>query len=274
MNLHRIIASVYCEPWAITKAGFDTIHGTIHRYLKSGEMPTAAEGSETDFFGEPLPKMEMRGDLAVIPIKGPLFKHASLMERMCGACSYEDIHRDLDEAVNQIGVQGIWLDIDSPGGQCLGNQEVAQHITDLRAKGYEIRAYTDSQMCSAAYNIAAACDHIACARSSYVGCIGAMMALLDESESYKMQGLKVELFQSGPFKGVGTSGVALTEDQRGYLQGRVDTFAGMFKANVRANRGVLESAMQGQAVIGENAAEAGLIDEICKDLEDAIDRFG
>lgn len=272
MNIHRIIARVYCEPWAITKAGFDTIHGTIQRHLNAA-LPVVSEDATRDFFGEPLPMMEIRGDMAIIPIKGTLFKHAGLLEKMCGACSYEDITRDLHEATNVVGVQTIWLNIDSPGGQCVGNQEVAGYIEELRGQGFEINAYTDSEMCSAAYNIAAACGYVVCSSSAYVGNIGAMMALLDNSERYRMEGLKTELFASGPLKGVGADGLALTGEQRAYLQGLVDTFAGMFKENVTRNRGPKGDAMNGQVIIGKNAADAGLVDEIRASLEEAIEAF-
>ncbi len=272
MNIHRIIARVYCEPWAITKAGFDTIHGTIQRHINAA-LPVVSEDVERDFYGEPMPKMEIRGDMAIIPIKGTLFKHASLLEKKCGACSYEDIAKNLNEATNKIGVQTIWLNIDSPGGQCVGNQEVAGLIEELRKQGFEINAYTDSEMCSAAYNIAAACGYVVCSRSAYVGNIGAMIAMLDNSERYRMDGLKTELFASGPLKGVGTNGLAFSGEQRAYLQGLVETYAGMFKENVIRNRGPKGDAMNGQVIIGKNAANAGLVDEICSSLEEAIEQF-
>lgn len=271
MNIHRIIAKVYCEPWSITPQGFGVIHGTIKRHLTAGMFDL--EDHSTKFDGDPVPVMQVDGNTAIIPVKGPLFQHATIIEKKCGACSYEDIRRDLNAAMGNTAVERIWLDIDSPGGQCVGNQECAGEIERIRKEGYDIFAWTGGEMCSAAYNIAAACNAIVSTRSAWVGCIGAMMALLDDSKAFEMEGLKTELFKSGPLKGVGTEGLAINDEQRAYLQGLVDKFAAMFKSNVTANRrGVKEEVMQGQCIIGEDAVAAGLVDEICTSLEDAIER--
>ncbi len=272
MNINRIISKVYCEPWAITQQGFDTIHGTVQRHLVTPHAPISQD-QETNINGDPMPKLEIRDGVAIVPIKGPLFQHAGMMEKFCGACSYDDIKRDLNSAI-EYGAETIWLNISSPGGQCVGNQECADRVSALCKEGYDIYAFTDSEMCSAAYNIAAGCRGIVSTRTAWIGSVGAMMALLDKSEAYKMQGLKTELFKSGPLKGVGTSGVSLTDDQRTYLQGLVDTFAGMFKANVNEHRHPKDGSMNGQAIIGETAVGFGLVDEICEDLEDAIATFG
>jgi signal peptide peptidase SppA len=267
MKLQHIIQAVYFQPWAITREGWGAVNAIVRNHLDGRHVPKAEEDAETDFFGNAMPKMEINDDgVAIIPIKGTLLQHASMMEKMCGACSYQDIQHDLDTASRAARLQKVVLDIDSPGGMCVGNQETASMVARMVRQGIRVEAVTDTQMCSAAYNIAAAATQITCTPSAIIGSIGAMMAVLDQSSAFEMVGLKQEVFASGPFKGAGVPGTALTDDQRMQLQSMVDKYAGMFKNHVRANRIVDEETMQGQVFIGSQAMDAGLVDSVMRDM--------
>jgi len=263
MKFQQIIQAVYFEPWAITREGWSSVHAIVRRKLEGmGPEQTPSGNPEVDFFGNPMPKFEFVDGVATIPVCGTLVQHASLIEKMCGACSYDDVSRDLETAGHARGLEKIVLKIDSPGGMCQGNQEVASKVAAIRDAGIRIEAITDTQMCSAAYNIAAGANEIYCTPSSVVGSIGAMSAMLDESLAYEMQGVKVDLIASGPLKGTGFPGTSLTPAQREYMQGIVDHYAGMFKTHVQANRPVDDETMQGQVFIGSQARDVGLVDEV------------
>jgi ClpP class serine protease len=273
VKLQRIIQSVYFEPWSITREGWQAVHAILKpRVLADGtplEMPKA-ESDDTDFFGEPLSKMEITpGGVAIIPIQGTLIHHASLLDKQCGACSYQDIRRDVNEALNR-GVKKIVYHVNSPGGMCVGCSETAA-VIDRAADLIRSEAVTDDYMCSAAYDIICGVSKIYCTPSATVGSIGAMMAWLDQSVRYEMAGVKVDLIASGPLKGTGTPGTSLTEAQRAYLQSTVDKYAGMFKAHVTASRLVDEATMQGQTFIGSDAMDAGLLDDMVDDCEECFE---
>jgi ClpP class serine protease len=88
------------------------------------------------------------------------------------------------------------------------------------------------------------------------------MALLDSTRANEMQGYKVEAFTSGALKGIGIPGTAITDQQREFLQTRVNSLADSFKASVQAGRGRVIDAeyMQGQSVDGAAAIASGLMD--------------
>lgn len=277
MKFQHVIEAVYFQPWNITVPGWKTIHSIVLPYLRSEKVlePRAGllDDDGLDWMQQPLPAMDITRDgVAIIPIKGPLIMHAGLLEKKCGACSYDDIKRDLRSAVDA-GLEMVALDINSPGGMCVGNQEVAEYILQLREQGMRIKAFSDSIICSAAYNIAAACEEVFITPTTMAANIGTIMAILDCSEQFKEAGLKVDLFTTGKFKGAGVEGTSLTEEQRAYFQGLSDKYGAMFKDNVRANRLVEEETMEGQVIVGSDAADAGLVDGIVRDLDDVLERF-
>ena len=272
MKFQQVIQAVYYEPWAITHEGWQAVHAIVRARLEDLKAPMPkAEDPDQDLLGNELPKLQVTEDgVAIIPVMGTLMQHASLMAKRCGACSYQDISRDLDTARGVRALQKIVLHVGSPGGMCLGNQEVAAKVAAIRESGIRIEAVTDTQICSAAYNLVAGVHRISSTSTAYIGSVGAMSALLDSSLAYEMEGLKVEMIRSGPLKGVGMPGTALSPEQRDYLQGLVDKFAGMFKDHVRQYRPVDEETMQGQVFIGSAAREAGLVDELVEEVSDVL----
>ncbi|MDD5350731.1 MAG: S49 family peptidase [Chthoniobacteraceae bacterium] len=267
MNLPHILQAVYTAPWAITREGWSAVHAIVKQHAAGQPVPKLDADPDQDFFGNPMPKMQVTdAGVAIIPICGTLMNHAGLLEKMCGACSYDDIRHDLDTALGVRALQKIVLHIDSPGGTCNGSQEIADKIARIRESGVRIEAVTDSQICSAAYNLAAGCNSISATRTSVIGSIGVIIAMLDESLAYEMQGYTRDLITSGPLKGTGYPGTSLSSEQRAYLQGTVDAYFKMFRAHVLNYRPTNDESMQGQVFIGEQAYDAGLVDELIEDV--------
>ena len=100
-----------------------------------------------------------RGGVAVIPVTGPLFRHANLLTAICGATSYELLAQDFNKALNDPNISAILFDVDSPGGEVNGCSELADMIYKARGKK-PIIAYASGSCCSGAYWIASACDKI------------------------------------------------------------------------------------------------------------------
>jgi ClpP class serine protease len=87
----------------------------------------------------------------------------------------------------------------------------------------------------------------------------------------KQMGIKVQVFSSGAYKGMGTRGTALSEKQAAFLQGRIMEIAEMFYDHVRNSRGeVADEDMQGQYFKGAAAADKGLIDKVVADLDEVM----
>jgi len=109
----------------------------------------------------------------VLSIKTPLFKY----DQNCGPVGTRSMSRLLKEWEANDNVVGVILDIDCPGGQVSGLAEFADFINSYSKP---IVAYTDGLMASAAYYVAAACDHIVSnPNADFIGSIGTMLSYVD-----------------------------------------------------------------------------------------------
>jgi signal peptide peptidase SppA len=162
------------------------------------------------------------------------------------------------EAVARDDVKSVLLDINSPGGTVNGTPELAQAVADA-AKLKTTYAFSAGQMCSAAYWIASQCDAIYATPSARVGSIGVMLPFIDSTEKFRSQGLKVEVFAAGKFKGMATPGVPLSEEHRALIQSDIEEIATDFKTAVLARgRKIPDTAMEGQSFSARNAQRLNL----------------
>ncbi len=269
MKFQHIIDALYRQPLAITEAGFQTIDALVRPIIFEGKRP------ETDLSGSPMPQMKIENGIAVIPIIGPLLQHASLLSKQCGATSYDDIREDLETAAKS-RVDSVIMNINSPGGQVIGCLECAEFIRDFQEETkIPVYAFTDTQMCSAAYFLASACDTIFAARSAMMGSIGVIVAFMDSSKAMDQAGLKPMIFTSGKYKATGSPGVAFTPEQIEYLESMVADGFAQFADFVSSQRPQISlDNMQGQIFWGEQALAAGLIDDTVNSIDDLGEIFG
>lgn len=258
MKFQHIIRVVTSEPWLITPAAHDSILKLIEAHTSGQPVADLAE-----LFDKEQPAMHIdESGVAVIPVKGVIGKGLSAIEKSCGAVGVEDIARDLAQANADPTVQAIMLDIDSPGGSVSGVPELGEAISNSRKTVF---AYTEGQMASAAYWLAAGARQIYATKSADIGSIGVYLPWADQSKRYEAEGVKMEVIKNtgGTFKGMGVPGTSLTEAQRAHLQERVDDIFAMFTNHVTSHRPQVKAeAMQGQSLMAEKALAAGLIDQI------------
>ncbi len=197
--------------------------------------------------------------VGIIDLHGPLMRQPDLISSLLfGATDMNEVTDAIHEAVQRDDVQSILIDIDSPGGTVNGTPELAQAVADA-AKLKSIYAFSAGQMCSAAYWIASQCDAVYATPSARVGSIGVMLPFIDSTEKFRSEGLNVEVFAAGKFKGMATPGVPLTEDQRALIQSDIEEIAADFKAAVLARgRKIPDSAMEGQSFSARNAQRLNL----------------
>lgn len=293
MKFQHIIETVYYKPWSITDAGWWDIHRIVKPHLLGHALPAQVQNfinarivttsvnsqdaiqrmeasddsPERDFFGQPIEQFQVTPDgLAIIPVFGPLLNHASLMDRLCGACSYQQIQNDLKTAAATTGVKRAVMKIGSPGGMCNGMIETCKAILKFRETGIPIKAISDTMIGSAAYGLATCCDYMEITESTMIGSIGSFSAVLDSKKAYEIEGLLVEIFKSGEMKGAGIPGTSLSAEQRAEKQRLADYCGEQFREIVRSTREIDEKLMQGQVFIGADAIAHGFADKLIEDI--------
>jgi signal peptide peptidase SppA len=274
MKLANVLYKLYVDPWAIMPAAHANLCAIVDDHF-SGRAHSADgrasvfEPDEADVAAAPF---QMVGaDVALIEINGVIGRRVGSLEKSSGVADVLDIERAVDAAVAS-GAKGLLLSFDSPGGGVSGVPELAEKLAEVN-KTVPIVAYADGLCCSAAYWLASQASLIVSGKTAQSGSIGVYQAFLDRSREMELAGRKVELFSTGKFKGMGLTGLPLSDDQRAMLQSRVDQVFGWFKGAVAGGRGkVPDEAMQGQSYYGDDARKVNLVDMIGS-REDAVEEL-
>lgn len=202
--------------------------------------------------------VSVRSGVAVIPVKGPLFRYANLMTMICGATSYEILATDFHQALDDPNIKAIVLDIDSPGGEVNGCSELADMIFAARDKKPVI-AYASGACCSGAYWIASACDEIKAADTAILGSIGVVSIYKNDSDKNSIEIVSSQSPNKRPD--------LKTDEGKAKIQSRIDELADVFICKVARNRNVspqevIENFGGGDVFVGANAVRIGLADSL------------
>lgn len=218
---------------------------------------------------------EVCGRVAVVSVCGLIARHASMVNGMSQpeGISVEELTGNLKSAAKKF--DRILLDVDSPGGTLAGMAELQACIDGLRAGGVKVAALARDQMASGAYWMSCRCDDIFAVSTAEVGSIGVYQCVTDYSQQLAADGVVVHLVASGPHKGAGAEGTALSDVQlSGLLEGVKDA-AALFTSVVKQGRGLSDeqaaAVSTGMCWMAEQAMGLGLVDQIVSGRDEVIE---
>lgn len=200
--------------------------------------------------------------IAIIPV------HGTLINRFGASwgyvTGYNFVRAMLNAAVADPDVEGIILDINSPGGEAAGCFELAEDIYQARGKK-PVLGVVDSKCYSAAYAIGSACSKLVVTPSGGAGSIGvvcmhvSVKALLDEI------GYEITFVYAGAHKVDGNPFENLSDEVKADLQAGVDKSYEKFVSLVARNRRLDAQVVrdtEARCYRAEEAVDLGLIDAI------------
>lgn len=203
----------------------------------------------------------------VIPVKDPVYKY----DQECGPSGTKTKQRIMARHENDPACKGVVLDIDSGGGQVSGTPEFYDFVKNYSKP---VVAYTDGVMCSAAYYIGSAADHIiANKRADAIGSIGTMIHFIDLTGAYEKLGAKVitEYATKSTEKNKDFEDL-IKGDPKGYIKNVLDPITDDFHKDMKAVRQNLkDEVLKGGTFGSEASLKNGLIDEIGT-IQTAIDK--
>lgn len=198
-----------------------------------------------------------RDGVAVIPVTGVISRYASFFTDICGGTTVARLATDITAAIDDPAVRAVVLDIDSPGGQAAGINELADQL--YAARGTKpLVAYGGGGVASAAYWLASACDEIVIDDTAQVGSIGVVATYRLVKDDERVQ--TVELVSSrSPNKRPDLN----SADGKAKALESIDAMADVFVERVARNLGlepdeVVAAGDSGGVLIGRHAVEAGL----------------
>jgi len=244
MMLPHLAAQLYGVPWLIHRPKLDLILAVLgQRGLKPTDALTPLSWSP------PERGLDAPAGIAVLDIHGTLVRRTLGLEAQSGLSSYPAIGDALDAALADPQVEGIFLDVDSAGGEAGGVFDLADRIYAAR-QSKPIWAIANDMAFSAAYALASAADRVWITRTGGVGSIGVIALHVDQSARDAEDGLKYTAICAGARKNDLNPHQPLLDEARARLQAEVDRIYQLFLSTVARNR------QQSVAAIG--ASEAGL----------------
>ncbi len=261
-------------PWAILPHKLAILEEIVMRHVAGEKLDP--EEVQMRIHGAKRPGERRTGSVAVLPLFGTIFPRANLMTQVSGATSAEIFGQQFTDLVQDPEVKAIVLDVDSPGGQVGGIEELSRRIYD--ARGIKpIVAVANHVMDSAAYHIGSAADEVVVTPSGEVGAIGVFAVHQDISRQLEQDGIKLTMIKEGKYKAEGNPWEPLSEEARAAIQTDVKDAYEAFVKSVARNRGVKPEEVrdgfgEGRAVGSSRAVELGMADRIGT-LDETVNRL-
>lgn len=201
--------------------------------------------------------------IAILELKGPIIEADDFLK------SVKKVS-ELDRA------KGVVVRIDSPGGAVGASQEIYMSLKRLGEKK-PVYASFGNVAASGGYYAALGAQKIYSLPGSITASIGVRMSHLDAHVLIERLGLQPDVLKSGAFKDVGAMHRPMRADERELLEHLLTTMHQQFKNAVATERKLpiekVDLIADGRVVVGAEALEAGLVDEI-GDLYSAVSAVG
>lgn len=240
------------RPWLMLPDALDNLMAIADR---QGD-PEALEAR----LGRPLDNtrsVSLRDGVAVIPVTGPIMRYANLFTRISGATSTQELATDLQAALDNPQVKAILLNIDSPGGEANGINELGDMIYAARGQK-PIKAYIGGSGASGAYWFASSAEEVVIDDTALLGSIGVVVEVAvrkaaDGEKRYTITS------SNAPNKRPDID----TEEGRAEVAKSINALGEVFVAKVARNLGVDPEQVpamgdHGGLKVGAAAVEAGL----------------
>lgn len=218
-----------------------------------------------------------KGMVAVLPVHGVIEKSGGLFSMFFGGTSCDALTDQLRQALSDPAVSAIVLDVDSPGGDVAGIDELAAEIYAAR-KQKPVTAVSNGMMASAAYYLGSQASEMLASPSSLTGSIGVYTLHEDDSQLLDNLGVKITPVYYGANKTEGLPFAPLSEDAKAHMQDMVDHFGQQFEKAVGRGRGMKADEVhakfgQGRVFPAARAAKMGMVDRVGT-LDDALAKHG
>ena len=205
----------------------------------------------------------------LVRLRGTMFGSDSDSEGSVGR-AISDVRRARFDSV----IDGILLDVDSPGGEVTVSDELWCAIKDFRASRTDTKvprfvvALMGSTAASGAYYACSAADWIVARPTTRTGSIGVKIESFNVRKLAEDNGVRAVSVTSGPHKNMLDPFTDLTDEQRRMLQSEVDALQALFISRVTEGRHGrmpeerVKALADGRLFLGPEAQEKGLVDAV------------
>ncbi|KAB2649150.1 MAG: signal peptide peptidase SppA [Verrucomicrobia bacterium] len=215
--------------------------------------------------------------IAVVPIEGVITSHSS---DRGGYNMVEVVKAQLKRADEDEDVKAVILRVDSPGGEVLASDDIANAIRNFQEDSTKpVIVSMGSLAASGGYYVSAPCEWIVANELTITGSIGVIMHGYNYRGLMDKIGLRPDVYKSGKFKDM-LSGdrlqAEIPQEERAMVQKLIDETYSKFKDVVGEGRKAAHdinkdgralvsdwaSYADGRVFSGKEAKELGFVDEL------------
>jgi signal peptide peptidase SppA len=215
--------------------------------------------------------------VAVVQLHGMMVKRSRVLLTWYDSVvllGSDDVAELVDQLAARADVHTIVIDADTGGGQVAGTQRLADAVFRAR-ESTNVVGVVNEMAASAGLWVVSQCDRVVINASGTIGSLGVYMVHLDDSKWLEDLGLEKTVIHRGKYKAAFER--PLNSDTSGQLQDFIDTKFTLFVDAVARGRGldsaeVLERWGESQLVVGRDAVDAGLADELGT-LQDVLEEL-
>src|SRR5699024_4466041 len=173
----------------------------------------------------------------------------------------------IETAAEDPTVEGIILQVDSPGGTVIDTAEIHRHLVEVQ-EDYDKPIYVSmgNMAASGGYYVAAPAEKIFAEKATMTGSIGVIMESINIAELAENHGIEFNTIKSGKHKDIMSPGRKMTDEEEDIMQSMIDEMYDDFVEVIVDGRGLSESHVRevgdGRLYTGRQAVDNGLVDDI------------
>lgn len=273
MDAHRILQSIFHVLAILVLLGFLALQGGSCMLLMSAMSETGSAaggpaeraGRDAALFGDDQPEarflqIPVKGIISADPRETP-FGFATEMSVL------ERVDRLLEHARESGRIDGVLLDIDSPGGAVDPSDVIFRRVRRFREEtGKPVVARLNGLAASGGFYVAVAADRIVAHPSCLTGSIGVIMQSFNFAGLFDRHGVELVTLTSGPHKDLLNPGRPMRESEREILMGIIDETYEQFVQAVALGRGMEAAAVRevadGRVWTAGQALDLGFVDRV------------
>ncbi|MGQ0678494.1 MAG: signal peptide peptidase SppA [Actinomycetota bacterium] len=200
--------------------------------------------------------------IAMINVVGEIFSDP---EGSYDGATDANILAQLQAAQDDPAVEGIILNVDTPGGTVLASDVIYRKVQELN-KDKPVVALMGDVAASGGYYISMGASEIVAHPYTTTGSIGVIMMLPNLQEAAGKLGIRTTVLKSGEFKDAGSPLRELTDQEKAVFQSLVDEAYNGFVRVVAEGRDMpvarVRELADGRIYSGNQAKELDLIDQL------------
>lgn len=240
------------------------IDGTTNTVLSQSQMSEVAASYGSGRMTITDSGYDIQDRIAIVPISGTLVSKSASLRPYSGMTGYNGIVSRVQMAISDPDVDGILLEMDTPGGMVAGGFDAADMIARLRTQK-PIWSLANDMNCSAGQLLASACSRRLVTQTAKAGSIGVLMAHSNYAGNLEQAGVDITLIFSGSHKVDGNPWEALPKEVRATFQAKMDAIRQSFAGKVSSYTGIsVQAVLDTEAAVytGQESIDAGLSDEL------------